>query len=62
MLKQSLRLFILPLGAVSAMATMAGQNVPQAPRDGMIQQVRQEIVTCAPNAGGAACIVVEKAR
>ena len=30
MLKPSLRLFILPLGAVSMIATLASQNAPQA--------------------------------
>jgi hypothetical protein len=58
MLKPSLRLFILPLGAVTAIATMASQNAPRATRDSAIQQVRQEIVTCSPNT--QICIVSEQ--
>ena len=59
MLKPSLRLFILPLGAVSAIATMANQNAPQAARANTIQQVRQEIVACSPNSNADICIVSE---
>jgi hypothetical protein len=58
MLKPSLRLFILPLGAVSMIATLASQNAPQAQRESTFQQVRQEIVTCAPNAD--ICVISEK--
>ncbi len=61
MLKPSLRLFILPLGAVSMIATLASQNAPQAARASMIQQVRQEIVACTPNSNADICIVSEKA-
>jgi hypothetical protein len=60
MLKPSLRLFILPLGAVTAIATMASQNAPQATRDSAIQQVRQEIVACSPNSNAHICIVSEQ--
>jgi hypothetical protein len=61
MLKPSLRLFILPLGAVSMIATLSSQNAPQAERASMIQQVRQEIVACTPNSNADICIVSEKA-
>jgi hypothetical protein len=62
MLKPSLRLFILPLGAVSMIATLSSQNAPQAAqRDSMIQPMRQEIVVCTPNSNAAICIVSEKA-
>jgi len=61
MLKPNLRLLILPLGAVTAIATMASQNAPQANRAGAIQQVRQEIVACQPNSSADVCIVSEQA-
>ena len=61
MLKPSLRLFILPLGAVSMIATMASQNAPHATRDNGVQQVRQEIVACAANPKADVCIVGEQA-
>jgi hypothetical protein len=60
MLKPSLRLFILPLGAVSAIATMASQDASQAGRNGMMREIRQEIVVCAPNLKTDVCIVSEK--
>ena len=60
MLKPSLRLFILPLGAVSMIATMASQNAPQAAqRDSAIQQVRQEIAPCKTNSTADICIISE---
>jgi hypothetical protein len=61
MLKPSLRLFILPLGAVSMIATMASQNAPQATRDTATQQVRQELVACSAAPKADLCIVSEKA-
>jgi hypothetical protein len=61
MLKPSLRLFILPLGAVTMIATMASQNAPQAARDSAIQQARQEIVACSAAPNADTCIVREKA-
>ena len=60
MLNPSLRFFILPLGAVTAIATMASQNAPQATRASAIQQVRHEVVACQPNANTDICIVSEK--
>ena len=60
MLKPSLRLFILPLGAVSMIATLSSQNAPQAGQRETIQQVRQEIVACTPNSNADICIVSEK--
>jgi len=60
MLKPSLRLFILPLGAVSIIATMASQDAPQATR-ASDQQLRQEIVACSANPKADVCIVSEKA-
>lgn len=62
MLKPSLRLFILPLGAVSMIATLSSQNAPQAAqRESTMQQMRQEIAACAPNSKADICIVSEKA-
>jgi hypothetical protein len=62
MLKPSLRLFILPLGAVSMIASMASQNAPQAAqRESATQQVRQEIVPCKANSTADICIISEKA-
>lgn len=60
MLKPSVRLFILPLGAVSVIATMASQDGTQAGRDSMMREVRQEITACAPNLKADVCIVSEK--
>jgi hypothetical protein len=61
MLKPSLRLFILPLGAVSMIASLSSQNAPQAAqRENMLQQVRQEIVACSANSKADICIVSEK--
>jgi hypothetical protein len=60
MLKPSLRLFILPLGAVSMIATLSSQHAPQAvKREGMIQQMRQEIVACTPHSKADICIISE---
>ena len=60
MLKPSLRLFILPLGAVSMIATMASQNAPQAAqRNNAIQQVRQEMAPCKTNSTADICIISE---
>lgn len=62
MLTPSLRLFILPLGAVSMIATLSSQNAPQAAQRGsMIQQVRQQAAPCTPLARADVCIVSEKA-
>ena len=60
MLKPSLRLFILPLGAVSMIASLSSQNAPQAAQRDMLQQVRQEIVACSANAKADICIISEK--
>jgi len=60
MLKPSLRLFILPLGAATIIATMASQNAPQASR-AADAQLRQEIVACSAAPNASACIVSEKA-
>ena len=61
MLKPSLRLFILPLGAVSMIATMASQNAPQAAqRETTTQQVRQELAPCKTNSTADICIISEK--
>ena len=62
MLKPSLRLFILPLGAVTMIATLASQNAPQAARESTIQQVRQEIVACTPNSNADICISQREGR
>lgn len=60
MLKPSLRLFIIPLGAVSMIATLASQNAPQAAqRDGLSPQLRQEVVACSPDSKADICIVSE---
>jgi len=61
MLKPSLRLFILPLGAVTAIATMASQNAPQATRENAVRQVRHEIVACSQQPNADVCIVSEQA-
>ena len=60
MLKPSLRLFIIPLGAATIIATMASQNAPQATR-GADPQLRQEIAACSAAPKADVCIVGEKA-
>ena len=60
MLKPSLRLFIIPLGAISMIATLASQNAPQAARnDRLSPQLRQEVVVCSPDSKVDICIVGE---
>ena len=61
MLKPGLRLFILPLGAVSMIATLSSQNAPQAAQRESFQQVRQEMAPCKANANADICIISEKA-
>lgn len=52
----SLRLFILPLGAVSMVASLASHSIPQAAERGsMIQQVRYETLACTPSTGVRDC-------
>ena len=60
MLKPSLRLFILPLGAVSMIATLSSQHGPQVQRESVIQQMRQEIVACPPNSKTDICAIGQK--
>src|SRR5947199_4666202 len=48
MLKPSFRYFIIPLGAISTLATLSAQNVaPRAQRDHGSIIVRQQVVDCA---------------
>jgi hypothetical protein len=59
MLKPSLRFLIVPLGAVSMIASMASQNTPQAQlRDGATRQVREQVVDCGKQVRSAAGICV----
>ncbi|ETR79068.1 hypothetical protein X566_11075 [Afipia sp. P52-10] len=58
MLKPSLRLFILPLGAVCTIAALASQNAPQASQHPAMQ-TRQEIVSCSTKPNADVCILSE---
>jgi hypothetical protein len=61
MLTPGLRLFILPLGAVSMIATLSSQNAPRPPqRESMIEQMRQEIAACTPNPIADICVIGKK--
>jgi hypothetical protein len=62
MLKPSLRLFILPLGAVCTIAALASQNAPQAAqRASIVTQAQQEIAPCSAKSNADVCIISESA-
>ena len=51
MLKPSFRFFIIPLGAVSTLASLSAQNVaPRAQRDTGSMVVREQVVDCGTKA------------
>lgn len=58
MLKPSLRFFIVPLGAVSMLATMASQS-PQlrAQRDAGTSTVREQVTDCSFKSPSDVCVI-----
>src|SRR6476660_684728 len=58
MLKPSFRYFIIPLGAISTLATLSAQNVaPRAQRDHGSMIVRQQVVDCATKSPTEVCVI-----
>ena len=59
MLKPSFRYFIIPLGAISTLATLsAQQNVaPRAQRDTGSMYVRQQVVDCSTKSPTEVCVI-----
>jgi hypothetical protein len=58
MLKPSFRYFIIPLGAISTLATLSAQNV--APRADRIQGttiVREQVVDCSAKSPSEVCVI-----
>ncbi|WP_315835912.1 hypothetical protein [Bradyrhizobium prioriisuperbiae] len=58
LLKSSLRFFIVPLGAISMLATQASQN-PQlrAQRDGGASTVREQVTDCSFKSSADVCVI-----
>jgi hypothetical protein len=61
MLKPSFRLFIVPLGAICTIATLASQNAPQGVQRTALAPVSEQLVACTHAAGKTAdiCILSE---
>jgi hypothetical protein len=58
MLKPSFRYFIIPLGAISTLATLSAQNAPpRAQRDTGSMYVRQQVVDCSAKSPTEVCVI-----
>ena len=58
MLKPSFRSFIIPLGAISTLATLSAQNVaPRAQRDQGTMIVREQVVDCSAKSLSEVCVI-----
>lgn len=58
MLKPSFRYFIIPLGAISTLATLSTQNVaPRAHRDTGSMFVREQVVDCSNKNPSEVCVI-----
>ncbi len=58
MLKPSFRYFIIPLGAISTLATLSTQNVaPRAQRDTSSMFVREQVVDCSNKNPSEVCVI-----
>ncbi len=56
--RPTLRLFIIPLGAICTLASMSSQNAgPRAPRDGGSMFVRQQTIDCSNKNSGQVCVI-----
>ena len=58
MLKPSFRYFIIPLGAISTLATLSAQNVtPRAERAQGTTVVREQVVDCSAKSPSEVCVI-----
>ena len=58
MLKPSFRYFIIPLGAVSTLATLSAQNItPRAERTQGTMIVREQVVDCSAKSPSEVCVI-----
>jgi hypothetical protein len=58
MLKPSFRYFIIPLGAISTLATLSAQNVaPRADRTQGTTIVREQVVDCTAKSPTEVCVI-----
>ena len=58
MLKPSFRYFIIPLGAISTLATLSAQDVaPRAQRDIGSMAVRERVVDCGTKSPTQVCVI-----
>jgi len=58
MLKPSFRLFIIPLGAICALASLSSQNAtPRVQRDSGSTFVRQQVVDCSNKNPSEVCVI-----
>ena len=58
MLKPSFRYFIIPLGAISTLATLSAQNAaPRAHRDSGTMIVREQVVDCSAMSPSEVCVI-----
>ncbi|HET7123988.1 MAG TPA: hypothetical protein VFI51_07715 [Bradyrhizobium sp.] len=58
MLKPSLRLFIIPLGAICTLASMSSQNVtPRVQRGSGSTFVGQQVVDCSSKNPSEVCVI-----
>ena len=58
MLKPSFRFFIIPLGAISTLATLSAQNVtPRVQRDTGATVIREQVVDCTSKNPSEVCVI-----
>jgi hypothetical protein len=58
MQQPSLRLFIIPLGAICTLASLSSQNVtPRAQRDSGSAFVRQQVIDCSNKSPLEVCVI-----
>jgi hypothetical protein len=58
MLKPTVRFFIVPLGAICALASLSAQNTaPRAQRDLGSMPVRQHVVDCSRKTPAEVCVI-----
>ena len=58
MLKPSFRFFIIPLGAISTLASLSAQNIaPRAQRDTGSMIVREQVVDCSNKTPTEVCVI-----
>jgi hypothetical protein len=58
MLKPSFRFFIIPIGAVATLASLASQNItPRTERDSGSRLVREQVVDCSARSISEVCVI-----